>query len=344
MHRKSRRIRSKTKLIKGVLKLESLNKKRKFKLFDMNRDGKGVDPGEDTTPNLKFFFKLLWRKLSKIISLNILMIVQVVPLIACLYLYFIATPTTPTQYFPEYSALFGMQEAASSSLSSLNLGLFSFQLPQPTYNTYIYWVMGILILFQLVTYGWQKVGSIYVMRGLVRGDSVFIMSDFFYAIKKNLKQGFVLGFIDCIAIFALVFDVYYFYTSPHNSMNNFMYVMTIALIILYTIFRFYMYLMVVTFDMKLRKVFKNALIFIVLGIKRNLMALLGLVLITALAIFLIVLFLPMGLGVTLVLPFIYYLGVCAFIYTYAAYPVIKKYMIDPVSPPSSEVEMIESEQ
>ena len=32
----------------------------------------------------------------------------------------------------------------------------------------------------------------------------------------------------------------------------------------------------------------------------------------------------------LVLPLIYYLGVCAFIYTYAAYPVIKKYMIDPV--------------
>ena len=37
-----------------------------------------------------------------------------------------------------------------------------------------------------------------------------------------------------------------------------------------------------------------------------------------------------GLGIALVLPLIYYLGVCAFIYTYAAYPVIKKYMIDPV--------------
>ena len=96
--------------------------------------------------------------------------------------------------------------------------------------------------------------------------------------------------------------------------------------------------MAVTFDMKLSKIFKNALIFIVLGIKRNIMALLGLALLTAFAVVLVVLFLPMGLGVTLVLPLIYYLGVCAFIYTYAAYPVIKKYMIDPVAPAEPEIE------
>ena len=48
-----------------------IHKNKKFKLFDMNRDGKGVDPGDDTTPNLGFFFKQLWRKLSKIITLNI---------------------------------------------------------------------------------------------------------------------------------------------------------------------------------------------------------------------------------------------------------------------------------
>ena len=298
----------------------------------MNRDGKGVDPGEDTTPNLAFFFKQLWRKLSKIITLNMLMIFQVIPLIACLYLYFIATPTTPTLNFPEYSALFGIQEAASSSISSINLGLFSFQTPLPTYNTYIYWVIGALLLFEVITYGWQKVGSIYVTRGLVRGDSVFIWSDFFYAIKKNFKQGFVLGVIDCIAMFALAFDIIYFMTSASTGFNNFMYVMTIALIIMYIMFRFYTYLMAVTFDMKIRKIYKNALIFVVLGIKRNIMALLGLAIVTAIAALMIFLFLPMGLGVTLVLPLIYYLGICAFIYTYAAYPVIKKYMIDPVEP------------
>lgn len=310
--------------------------KKRLRLFDMNRDGKGVDPGEDTTPNLKFFFKQLARKFSKIITLNMLMIFQVIPLIACLYLYFIATPTTPTLYYPEYSALFGIGEAASSSLTSLNTGLIAFQHPLPAYNTYIYWVIAALVLIHVLTFGWQKVGSIYVLRGLVRGDSVFVWSDFFYAIKKNLKQGFILGLIDSLAMFALAFDIIYFYTAPPTDMNNFMYVLTIALVLLYIIFRFYIYLMAITFDMKIMKIFKNALIFIVLGIKRNIMALLGLAIVTAFALVLIILFLPMGLGVTLVLPFIYYLGVCAFIYTYAAYPVIKKYMIDPVDKPATD--------
>lgn len=318
--------------------MKDLNKKR-FNLFNFNKDGKGIDPGEDRTPNLKFFFKQLWRKFSKLLTLNMIMIFQIIPLIACLYLYFIATPTTPTQYFPEYSAFFGIQEAASSSVSSLNLGFFSLQHPLPSYNTYIYWVIAILAVIHIVTFGWQKVGATYVLRGLVRGDSVFVWSDFFYAIKKNLKQGLIIGLIDSIAMFALTFDIIYFYTSPQSSMNNFMYVMTVALIVLYMIFRFYIYLMAVTFDMKISKIFKNALIFIVLGIKRNIMALLGLAIVTGIAVLLIVLFLPMGLGVTLVLPFIYYLGLCGFIYTYAAYPVIEKYMIAPVT-----VAQVESEE
>jgi len=64
---------------------------------------------------------------------------------------------------------------------------------------------------------------------------------------------------------------------------------------------------------------------------------------TALAIAPIVLLLPLGLGVALVLPFIYYLGVCGFISTYSAWPIIKKYMIDPVSPNNSESENEPSE-
>lgn len=309
--------------------------KKKFKLFDMSRDGKGVDPGEDTTPNLKFFFKQLARKFSKIISLNILMIFQVIPILISIYLYVFASPTTPTQYYPEYAALFGIHETASTAAGAVNMGIFSFQLGLPTYNTYVYWVIGILMALLVLTYGWQKVGSIYVMRGLVRGDSVFVFSDYFYAIKKNFKQGFALGIIDCLIMFVLGYDLFYFFNSEPTGFSNFIYVMTLALIVLYIIFRFYTYLMIVTFNIKLGKAFKNALIFIVLGIKRNIMALLGLVLVTALAVVPIFLLLPLGLGVALVLPLIYYLGVSAFIYTYAAYPVIKKHMIDPVAVPAT---------
>lgn len=101
--------------------------------------------------------------------------------------------------------------------------------------------------------------------------------------------------------------------------------------------------MLVTFNIKIGKLLKNALIFTVLGIKRNIMALIGLLLVSAIAVLPILFLVPMGLGVAIVLPLIYYLGVCSFIYTYAAYPVIKKYMIDPVMPSSSEEQPSDSE-
>ena len=303
----------------------------------MNRDGKGVDVAEDTTPNLKFFFKQFWRKFSKIVSLNILMLFQIIPLLLIFYLYVFAMPKTPTQYYPEYSALFGIQEASSTASSSVNLGLFSFQLGLPEYNSYVYWIIGALVVFLVITYGWQKVGSVYVTRGLVRGDSVFIFSDYFYAIKKNFWQGLFLGLIDCGIMGVLGYNYLFFINSMNTGLEKFMYVMTIALIIMYIVFRFYTYLMLVTFNIKITKLLKNALIFTVLGLKRNLLALIGLVLVSAIAILPIMFLIPMGLGVALVLPLIYYLGVCCFIYTYAAYPIIKKYMIDPVAPAVSDV-------
>ena len=305
--------------------------KKRFKLFDLNKDGKGVDPGEDRTPNLKFFFKQFGRKFTKIISLNILMIFQILPLLFVAYLYIFAMPKTPSMFYPEYAAMFGVQEAASSLVGILDIEMLSYQFPLPAYDNLVYWIIiAAIMIVYVLTYGWQKVGSIYVTRGLVRGDSVFIFSDFFYAIKKNWKQGFVLGLLDCLFMGVLGYNLIFFFSAEANMLTNFVYVMTIALIILYTIFRFYTYLMIVTFNIKLSKVFKNALIFTVLGIKRNVLALIGLVIVSAIAVLPMIMLVQVGLGIALVLPLIYYLGVCAFIYTYAAYPVIKKYMIDPV--------------
>lgn len=305
--------------------------KRTLKLFDFNRDGKGVERGEDTTPNLKFFFIQFGRKFSKIITLNIMMVFQILPLILCAYLYLIVMPKTASLKYPEFAAMFGVQEASSTLSGFFNLGLLSFQSPLPTYNnTYIYWIIGGILILYVLTYGWQKVGSIYVTRGLVRGDSVFVFSDFFYAIKKNLKQGLILGIIDCIIMGTLAYNLVYFFMTPSTGFSDFIYVMTIALIIVYIIFRFYTYLMIVTFNIKITKAFKNALIFTVLGIKRNILALIGLAIVTAIAVVPMLLLVQVGLGIAIVLPLLYYLGVCAFIYTYAAYPIIKKYMIDPV--------------
>ena len=314
--------------------------KKKFKLFDSQREGKGVEKGEDLTPNLKRFFKLWGRKFWKLISLNLIMLVQIIPLGLCVFLY-VAGPKVSTQYSALYPVLLGAQTAAPTTegmtLFTSAAGLLQ---QSPIFNSWAHWVMGICVVVHLVTFGWQQVGATYILRNLVRGDSVFLISDFFYAIRRNLKQGFVMGLLDSLAMGALVFDFLYFWGQPSTGMNNFMYIMIFALILIYGIMRFYTYLMLVTFNMKLGKILKNALIFTVLGIKRNILALLGILMLVAISVALIIFLVPMKLAFVILLPFLCLLAFCGFMYTYAAYPVLQKYMIDPVvKKPAEEDEL-----
>ena len=309
------------------------SKKQRFNFLSPMRDGKGVEKGEDLTPNLKRFFKLWGRKFWKLISLNFFALVQILPLVGCVFLY-LGGPKIPTQYDPLYNTLLGAQTALptteGATLFNSAAGLLH---STPVFNSWAHWVMAALILFHVVTYGWQKVGTTYILRGLVRGDGVFMFSDYFYAIKRNMKQGFVMGLLDSAAIFALGFDLFYFWNSPTTGVNSFMYIMIFALIFIYGVMRFYTYLMLVTFDMKLGKILKNALIFTIMGIKRNLMAILGIGLLVVIFGALI-LFLGRILPAVIILPFLCLLGFCGFMYTFAAYPVIQKYMIDPVKKPA----------
>lgn len=302
---------------------------KKLRLLDPMRDGRGVEKGEDTTPNIKFYFKQLGRKFWKLISINLLMLVQILPLLLCAIAY-IAGPREPVQSNPVYSTLIGAQFVSPTSAGATLLSALSgLNYALPTKNSPVYWIWAVLILFHVVTYGWQKVGSTYLMRNLVRGEGVFIISDFFYAIKRNLKQGFILGFLDCIFCGVLIFNILSLNSMPLTTMNNIMYWATIAIAIIYVLMRFYTYLMLVTFNIKITKIFKNALIFTTLGIKRNLLASLWILVMGAVVVILNVVLFQYKIAVGIIIPFLFFLAFSAFTYTYAAYPVIEKYMIKP---------------
>ena len=86
--------------------------------------------------------------------------------------------------------------------------------------------------------------------------------------------------------------------------------------------------MLITFDIKIKKIFKNALIFSVLGVGRNLMSLLGIAVLIALNVGLLLILWPLGVVVPLIFPMIYLLPSINLLITYGAYPVIEKYMIE----------------
>ena len=303
--------------------------KKKFKLFDMNRDGKGVYEEENRKPTFLFFFKLLKRKLSHILRLNLMMLVQIVPILVFIYLY-IGGTKTPTTTSLLYSTYYGISKISPSAFFTGLLDMQSIHMGLPVFHPAVVIVLICLALLLAITFGWINVGAAYVLRGLFRGDPVFIVADFFYAIKRNLKQAFFMGLIDIVCIIVLVADFIYFYNRTGTSfMNDFMYFMIFALAIIYVVMRFYMYQMLITFNLSNFKILKNSLIFTVLGIKRNIVALLFIVLLIVLHIVVILMSLSVGISIPLILPLFYIMALMGFISTYAAYPVIDKYMIAP---------------
>lgn len=305
-----------------------MSKAKKFKLFDMNRDGPGVSKDEKPfVPNLISMPKFYFRNFSRILSLNFLMIPLALIPLAIFYLYLIA-PTTPSETNVLYTTLYGSHLIGESSVWSSLLGVYGIQLNLPTFTPTAIWIgIGLLALLAII-WGWVNIGATYCTRNMLRGDPVFMTSDFFYAIKKNFWQGLLLGLIDFAIIAILAFDFIYFSGIGGTFMIDFFYFAICGLCILYFFMRFYIYLMLITFDIKIKKIFKNALIFSILGIKRNLMAFLGIAILIAINVALAVVLMPIGIVVPLILPLIYLLPSINLLISYGAYPVIEKYMIN----------------
>ncbi len=313
------------------------DKKKKFKLFDLNRDGKGVYEQENRKPNLKFFFILGKRKFGQLLRLNVLLLLMVIPLLVILGLFLLGTKT-PTVTDPMFIPLYGISKILPSPSLSATLDFSSMQMNVPVLSVGMNLVIVLMVLIFAVTFGWHNVGSAYVLRGLFRGDAVFVFSDYFYGIKRNLKQGFLLGLLDFICSAVLIIDFVFFFYRTGSFGADFMYFTIFAVGLIYLMMRFYLYLMLVTFDLSIFKILKNALIFTILGIKRNLLALLGLILLIGLHVLLIIFLIPMGISIPLVLPLVYIFAFLGFIATYAAYPVISKYMIEPYETTTTDSE------
>lgn len=308
-----------------------------MKWFNKNKDGKGVYEVESRKPTLGFFFKLFFRKFSQLLQLNLFMLLMVIPILVVGAIFLLGEKTsTATELI--YAPLYGINQVVPSPDTSALLDLSSIQMNLPVFSPTVNIIILILGIVMALTWGWQNVGATYVLRGLFRGDAVFVFSDYFYGIKRNLKQGFFLGLIDFIISAILIYDFVYFYNLTGSFTLDLMYFTTFALLLIYIVMRFYIYTMLVTFDLKIFKIIKNALIFSVLGIKRNIMAMLGIILLIGIHILLIFLFIPYGISIPLVLPFVYILAALGFMTMYAAYPVIEKYMITPYEQTSSEGE------
>ena len=314
-----------------VLKVKKNNLTKRLKLFDIAKDGKGLSKNSnDKIGGYKRFFISFKDNFGKIMSVNILMVLGNFPLI-----FLIATLAGITKVegtmpaFDVFQNLAGYFANSTPSAHSMTLfaqeGLQSV-IPRATTMTYIFYAIAATTLF---TFGCVNVGSAYILRNIAKGDPVFVWSDFWYAIKRNWKQALPFGMLDAGINALLIWNIFNMFGSMGAYFTNTMFWCNIVLFILYSVMRFYIYIQMVTFELKVFKILKNSLIFAVLGFKRNAVALLGIIF--ALLIELICIFgvggilLPFGIA----LPFMILLAFLSYMKVYAAYFKIKEVMIDP---------------
>ncbi len=173
-------------------------------------------------------------------------------------------------------------------------------------------------------------GLTFVCRNYAREEHAFILSDFWDAVKNNWKQFLVNGLI-CYVFYMLMSVAISFY-STQVQQNSLLYVPLVVCLVLAFLFicaQFYIPVMIITFDLSLSKIYKNALIFAIIGLWRNLMliAIIGVFILAAVIFFLVLP--PLAIMVLLVLLIFWAFGFFGFLVNFAVYPLLVKYIIKP---------------
>lgn len=185
----------------------------------------------------------------------------------------------------------------------------------------------ILFCIPIFTIGPATAGVTRVLKNYSQETHAYVFMDFWSSFKKNFKQSFIVGIAD-VFILLSIFSGFLVYPSLAKQSGNiiwyvfFIIVASISAILL--IMNFYIFLMIVTTNIKLKDIIKNSFMLAFIEFKKNLLTS-AIVILTLAVTTVLVIFYSNLLVFTLFGP----LTTLGLLICYNCYPVIKKYVIDP---------------
>ncbi len=298
-----------------------------YEIFNPRGNGKGLTKEEIAQPRtLSRFFRFYSTHFNMMVALNIFAFLGNFPILFGIFaltgnLNVNTTAPASSLFAPLYGV---MKLSGQSPVNAALFGIHGIQadVSLPTTATYIFLGLTLLVFF---TFGIVNLSSVYVMRNIVKGDPSMMLHDIKYSIKRNWKQGMLLGILDLLIIGVIAYDLLIFYLSSASAFYSFLFGVMFIIAMLYCMMRPYMYIMLVTFDLSLWKIIKNAFIFSILGFKRNAVAFFASLAVWALDYVILMAVFPLGI----ILPIMFLVSLTTFMGVYAAYPKVKEIMIDP---------------
>ncbi|MBQ7109502.1 MAG: DUF624 domain-containing protein [Clostridia bacterium] len=271
-----------------------------------DKPGPGVDPDAPKKRSFFRFFEILSRKFWKIGQVNLIYSIVLIPI-------FLILMTASTTVVGNLAGVFGMSDEESMSAALL---------------------VGGLIFTNLFIAAWGAgpvtAGISYIMRNYSREEHAWVWTDFKDEAKSNFKQATIVFVIDLIMIF--VFNAALsFYSGAEGSLGILKYVVW-AIILVYTLMHFYIYPIMITFDLPLKDIYKNSLIFAMGKLPSNLFVLIVLMAVHIGLPVCTILFcgkqMPIILVIIYLLELVFLQGFSAYLVNFNAYPKLKKYMLD----------------
>lgn len=294
-----------------------------------DKPGKGIAPDAPQKRSFFRFFDIFFRKFWKFIKINLLYVLVSIPTFALVF--FLSGIISNS-----FLSMNGTEEmfrsiAEQIAQASENAGGADYQYSVlvVTFDLFIRLIISYLFM-TLWGMGPATAGITYILRNFAREEHAWLWSDFKSSFKNNFKQSLIVFVID-IVVFLLLYTAFVVYSQMTGALSMLKYFIVVIAII-YTIMHFYIYPMMVTFDLKLKDLYRNALIFALGKLPSNLFILVILLLIHVGSAFAAVVYggnyAMLVLFVVLLLEILLLQSFSAFLINFNTYPKMKSYMFE----------------
>lgn len=180
--------------------------------------------------------------------------------------------------------------------------------------------------------GLGHVGLTYIARGASLRKHTFLVSDFFDTIKKNWKQALPVGIINALFTALIIFDFFFFLGQKNpDLLSGIGMGVAVFIYVVFCSMKYYIWLLMITFDFKITRLYKNAFHLTFINLWKNLFMELVLAVLYAIPFLLWLIGLPDQLMIILYVAggLFFFPGFKALLINANAFPCIKKVMIDP---------------
>jgi len=269
--------------------------------FNYNKTGPGVRKDGPQKHRFWQFFEIFGGQLSKLSLLNILYLIACLPLMIGLFLCFKTDITSPTIVVLRTPG---------------KIDIIGF----------------LLIISSVFTTFPATLGFTYVLRNIQRREHAWIWHDFIKHSRSNYKKGVVNGAIVLILYYLLI-NAYGLYSSNMTGLGvveHYFSILMLIVMILFTWMQFYVNTLIVTFDLKLKDIYKNSFLFAIAKLPLNIF-----ISIVSLSLMIGIYIIPIPIITILLVLFIAF-SLFGFITVFSVYPTIDKYMISNAEKPKED--------